>query len=97
MKTPISLCKVKVSTLADWLTFLVEVCVVQDLGPLLIRAAAELPTPHSTGTFSSTFFFVFPFIKKIIQLGVVAHTFNPSTGEAEAGRFLSSRSPWSTE
>jgi hypothetical protein len=29
--------------------------------------------------------------------GVVAHTFNPSTGEAEAGRFLSSRPAWSTK
>ena len=29
--------------------------------------------------------------------GVVAHTFNPSTPEAEAGGFLSSRSAWSTE
>jgi hypothetical protein len=28
---------------------------------------------------------------------VVAHTFNPSTWEAEAGRFLSSRPAWSTE
>jgi hypothetical protein len=28
--------------------------------------------------------------------GVVAHTFNPSTWEAEAGRFLSSRPTWST-
>jgi hypothetical protein len=28
---------------------------------------------------------------------VVAHTFNPSTWEAEAGGFLSSRSAWSTE
>jgi hypothetical protein len=31
------------------------------------------------------------------MLGVVAHAFNPSTWEAEAGRFLSSRSAWSTE
>jgi hypothetical protein len=28
---------------------------------------------------------------------VVVHTFNPSTWEAEAGRFLSSRPAWSTE
>jgi hypothetical protein len=27
----------------------------------------------------------------------VAHTFNPSTREAEAGGFLSSRTAWSTE
>jgi hypothetical protein len=29
--------------------------------------------------------------------GVVMHAFNPSTWEAEAGRFLSSRTAWSTE
>jgi len=28
---------------------------------------------------------------------VVAHAFNPSTWEAEAGRFMSSRPAWSTE
>jgi len=27
---------------------------------------------------------------------VVAHSFNPNTGEREAGRFLSSRPSWST-
>jgi hypothetical protein len=31
------------------------------------------------------------------RAGVVAHTFNPSTREAEAGGFLSSRSAWSTK
>jgi hypothetical protein len=34
---------------------------------------------------------------KVSELGVVAHTFNPSTREAEAGRFLSSRPAWSTK
>jgi hypothetical protein len=29
--------------------------------------------------------------------GVVAHVFNPSTWEAEASGFLSSRPAWSTE
>jgi major histocompatibility complex class I len=31
------------------------------------------------------------------QPGVVAHAFNPSTWEAEAGGFLSSRPAWSTK
>jgi hypothetical protein len=38
------------------------------------------------------------FILKIIGvLGVVTHAFNPSTQEAEAGGFLSSRPAWSTK
>jgi hypothetical protein len=32
-----------------------------------------------------------------VEPGVVAHTFNPSTREAEAGGFLSSRPTWSTK
>jgi hypothetical protein len=35
--------------------------------------------------------------KKKKSQAVVAHTFDPSTWEAEAGRFLSSRPAWSTE
>jgi major histocompatibility complex class I len=33
----------------------------------------------------------------VVAPGVVAHAFNPSTREAEAGGFLSSRPAWSTE
>jgi predicted urease superfamily metal-dependent hydrolase len=33
----------------------------------------------------------------LLEPGVVAHAFNPSTREAEAGGFLSSRPAWSTE
>jgi hypothetical protein len=33
----------------------------------------------------------------IHSLAVMVHTFNPSTQEAKAGGFLSSRSAWSTE
>jgi hypothetical protein len=32
-----------------------------------------------------------------LKPGVVVHSFNPSTQEAEAGGFLSSRPAWSTE
>jgi hypothetical protein len=35
--------------------------------------------------------------KEIQSTGVVAHTFDPSTWEAEADEFLSSRPVWSTE
>jgi hypothetical protein len=36
-------------------------------------------------------------IEEKVELGVVAHSFNPSAEEAEAGRFLSSRPAWCTK
>jgi hypothetical protein len=38
-----------------------------------------------------------PFKKGQNKPGVMAHAFSPSTWEAEAGGFLSSRPAWSTE
>jgi hypothetical protein len=35
--------------------------------------------------------------KQVEDPGMMAHAFNPSTQEAEAGGFLSSRPAWSTE
>jgi hypothetical protein len=49
------------------------------------------------GTYSFIQFYYIYFFKNLLQPGVVAHTFNPSTQKAEAGRFLSSRPVWSTK
>jgi hypothetical protein len=47
-------------------------------------------------------FFIYVICKPLVKKGddgqaVVAHTFNPSTWEAEAGGFVSSRPAWSTK
>ena len=41
--------------------------------------------------------FCFVIFKMKVSQAVVACAFNPSTWDAETGRFLSSRSAWSTE
>jgi hypothetical protein len=43
------------------------------------------------------FDFLFRLQNLFISRAVVAHAFNPSTWEAEAGGFLSLRPAWSTE
>jgi hypothetical protein len=65
------------------------------------------PFPREEGllSFFSSIYFCFVLSAKIfvhwfriyISWAVVAHAFNPSTWEAEAGGFLSSRPAWSTE
>ena len=42
-------------------------------------------------------FWILYYLKHSSSQAVVAHAFKPSTWEAEAGRFLSSRPVWSTE
>jgi hypothetical protein len=37
------------------------------------------------------------FVKQLSSWAVVAHAFNPSTWESEAGRFLTPRPAWSTK
>jgi hypothetical protein len=46
---------------------------------------------------SSLHFYFFTYKSNPCEPGVVVHAFNPSTREAEAGGFLSSRPAWSTE
>jgi hypothetical protein len=58
---------------------------------LFFRDSISLNSPGCPGTH-------FDFFKKMfLEPGVVVHAFNPSTWEAEAGGFLSSRPAWSTE
>jgi hypothetical protein len=47
--------------------------------------------------FTSFLFNLESFLIKNLKPGLVAHAFNPSTREAEAGGFLSLRPAWSTE
>jgi hypothetical protein len=63
-------------------------------GPLEELLTAE-PSLHRT---IPPYIFVLRFYYKLgAGWAVVAHAFNNSTWEAEAGRFLSSRPAWSTE
>jgi hypothetical protein len=68
----------------------------------LQERGVPLPLPHN-----STFIFIFTHVYVFLWLydglnkdgwpGMVAHAFTPSTWEAQAAGFLSSRSVWSTE
>jgi hypothetical protein len=53
------------------------------------------PSPHNLQ--GSQLKFQLSFKNSCGCQAVIVHTFNPSTWEAEVGRFLSSRPPWSTE
>jgi hypothetical protein len=56
----------------------------------------DLEAAHSKRTYISDVL-ICSFTEEPGLLGVVAHTFKPSTREAEAGGFLSSRPAWSTK
>jgi hypothetical protein len=47
--------------------------------------------------YTYNFKYIFEWHKNKTRQGVLAHAFNPSTQEAEAGGFLSSRPAWSTK
>ena len=51
-----------------------------------VKSEKQDAEPRNILTYKST----------VVRPGVVAHSCNPSTGEAEAGRFLSSSPSWST-
>jgi hypothetical protein len=59
----------------------------------------EIWSPGFQDLKQSSFLITFGYDIKTLYLepGVVAHAFNPSTREAEAGGFLSSRPAWSTK
>jgi hypothetical protein len=50
-----------------------------------------------TGVLFRKFWTTLKVLEKYSGWAVVAHAFNPSTWEAKAGRFLSSRAAWSTK
>jgi hypothetical protein len=62
---------------------------------LSCREPGKEMTPHPS-RWKVFLFFVF-LLKGYCSPGIVVHTFNPSTWEAEAGGFLSSRPAWSTK
>jgi hypothetical protein len=62
--------------------------------------ARENPATETTTKFHSTWgrkTLKILILNVFLKPGTVAHAFNPSTWEAEAGRFLSSRPAWSTK
>jgi hypothetical protein len=61
-----------------------------------LRVGFEVSKAHTRPSVCLSVFVSF-ISKAPIKCFLVAHTFNPSTQEAKAGGFLSSRSAWSTK
>jgi hypothetical protein len=66
------------------------------------KGGVELKSTRTALTLFCLLLCIYLYFKKMLKKkkkkpDVVAHTFNPSTREAEAGRFLSLRLAWSTK
>jgi hypothetical protein len=74
------------------------VILYRQIDDFLILNDDPITIPKISGTAIRSFLIVKTAMrrKKKKKLSMVAHTFNPSTWEAEAGGFLSSRPAWST-
>jgi hypothetical protein len=60
------------------------------------RRSSRIPPSFTLGVMGQTML-VWGRLRSKLKLGMVAHAFNPSAQEAEAGGFLSSRPAWSTK
>jgi hypothetical protein len=70
---------------------------ISGAGEMAQRLKAQTALPKVLSSNPSNHMVVYNHPKRLLRPGVVAHAFNPSTREAEAGGFLSSRPPWSTK
>ena len=79
---------------------MVTIAVLVVLGTVIVIVAVVafvMKRRRNTGRKGQGVHFLSVSFRSVLWPGVVAHTFNPSTWEAETGGFLSSRPAWSTK